>query len=287
VYEAYFGFREPPFSITPDPRFLFLTQSHRDALAYLHYGIEQRKGFLVVSGEVGVGKTLVVRALLGQLPDDIETAIVMNARLTFKQLLYMALIDYGLIPAGRSKVDLLLTLQEYLLRLRDRRANALLIIDEAQNLSEESMEDFRLLSNLEAANTKLIQIVLVGQPELRALLKRPSLRQLRQRIPGVFDLRGLPPEAVGEYIDFRTQVASDGRVRGLFDDEAVAEVGCISGGIPRVINLLCDRALLVGYVRGADRIGVEQVEAAGAELELGRVEPRPHSTLYRNAGGSL
>jgi general secretion pathway protein A len=288
MYEAFFGFREPPFSIAPDPRFLFLTQSHRDALAYLHYGIEQRKGFLVLSGEVGVGKTLVLRSLLGQLPDEVETAIVMNARLNFKQLLYMALIDYGLTPAGRSKVDLLLTLQEYLLRLRDRRANAVLIIDEAQNLSEESMEEFRLLSNLEAANTKLIQIVLAGQPELRELLERPSLRQLRQRIPGIYDLLGLPPDALGEYIDFRTQVASEGQVRGLFDDPAVAEIGRMTGGVPRLVNLVCDRALLVGYARGADRIDLELVRTAGDELELRREQPRPPSAmLYRNAGGSV
>lgn len=287
MYEAYFGFKESPFSITPDPRFLFLTQSHRDALAYLHYGIEQRKGFLVVSGEVGVGKTLVIRALLGQLPDDVETAIVMNARLTFKQLLYMALIDFGLTPTSKSKVDLILTLQEFLLRLRDRKSNAVLIIDEAQNLSEQGMEEFRLLSNLEAANTKLIQIVLVGQPELRALLERPVLRQLRQRIPGIFDLSGLPLDAVGEYIDFRTQVASEGKVRGLFHESAVAEIGRLTGGIPRLVNQLCDRSLLVGYAQGADRIDGEQVQAAGEELEMGRDRPRPPAAmLYRNAGGA-
>jgi general secretion pathway protein A len=148
MYEAHFGLNEPPFSITPDPRFLYLTRGHRDALAYLHYGIEERKGFLVLSGEVGVGKTLVIRTLLGQLPDEVESAIVMNARLNFRQLLYLALVDFGLQPPGHSKVELLLCLQAFLLGLRDRRGNAVLIVDEAQNLTEEALEDFRLLSNL-------------------------------------------------------------------------------------------------------------------------------------------
>ena len=147
MYEAHFGLREAPFAITPDPRFFYLTRWHRDALAYLHYGIEERKGFLVLTGEVGVGKTLVVRTLLGQLPDEVQTAVVMNARLNFKQLLYLALVDFGLTPPGRSKVDLLLTLQDFLIRIRDRRGNAVLIVDEAQNLTEEALEDFRLLSN--------------------------------------------------------------------------------------------------------------------------------------------
>jgi len=268
VYEAYFGLHEPPFSITPDPRFLFLTRSHRDALAYLHYGIEQRKGFLVVSGEVGVGKTLLVRTLLGQLSDEVRTAMVMNARLSFRQLLYMALLDFGLTPPGRSKVDLLLTLQEFLLRLRERRGNAVLIIDEAQNLRVRDLEDFRLLSNLEGTNLKLIQIILVGQPELRDLLEQRNLRQLRQRIPGIFDLRRLPPDAVREYVDFRIQIASGGEVSNLFLDDALEELARSTAGIPRLINQVCDRALLVGYARGADRIAREHVGEAVAELDL-------------------
>ncbi len=280
MYESHFGLREPPFAITPDPRFLFLTRSHRDALAYLHYGIEQRKGFMVLTGEVGVGKTLVVRTLLGQLADDVSTAVVMNARLNFKQLLYMSLLDFGVTPRSRSKVDLLLGLQEFLLRLRDNRGNAVLIIDEAQNLSEQSLEEFRLLSNLEAANTKLIQIALVGQPELRDLLNRKSLRQLRQRIPGIFDLSRLPNEAVREYIDFRTSVASEGRVSGLFDEEATAEVARCSCGIPRLVNQVCDRSLLVCYAQGGDRVARAHVRSAADELELGRESPST-TALFR------
>ena len=281
MYEAYYGLKESPFSITPDPRFLFLTRSHRDALAYLHYGIEQRKGFLALTGEVGTGKTLLIRTLLGQLPQEVETAIVMNARLTFKQLLYLALLDFNVQPPGRSKVDLLLALQQFLLRMRDKQGNAVLIIDEAQNLSEESLEEFRLLSNFETASTKLIQIVLVGQPELRSLLNRHSLRQLRQRIPGVYDLSRLPAEAIREYVDFRISVASQGKVSGLFDSSGLEEVARQSAGLPRLVNQICDRALLVGYVKGTDRVTAEHVREAARELDW-VTEGAPSASLYRS-----
>ncbi len=268
MYEAHFGLREAPFSMTPDPRFLFLARSHRDALAYLHYGIDERKGFLVLNGEVGVGKTLVIRTLLGQLPEDVRTAIVMNARLTFKQLLYMSLVDFGLRPPGRTKVDLLMTLQDFLLEIRNGGGNAVLIVDEAQNLTEEALEDFRLLSNFEASNTKLLQIVLVGQPELRQLLARRSLRQLRQRIPGIYDLNPLPPDSVREYIAFRLRIAADGNVPGLFEEDALDLICRHSHGIPRLINQICDRAMLVGYARGADSVEAEHVSDAASELEI-------------------
>lgn len=266
MYEAYFGLRESPFSITPDPRFLYHTRNHRDALAYMHYGIEQRKGFLVLTGEVGTGKTLIIRTLLGQLPSDVETAIVMNARLSFRQLLYMALLDFNQNPPGRSKVDLLLTLQQFLLRLRNQNGNAVLIIDEAQNLSERSLEEFRLLSNLETTSSKLIQIVLVGQPELKTLLNKHTLRQLRQRIPGIFDLQRLPEPAIREYVDFRLQVASEGAVSGLFLESALNEVARLSSGIPRLINQICDRSLLIGYARGVEQVNGEVVVEAAHEL---------------------
>jgi general secretion pathway protein A len=279
VYEQYWGLNEAPFSITPDPRFLFHTRNHRDALAYLHYGIEQRKGFLVLTGEVGVGKTLIIRTLLGQLSADVETAIVMNARLSFRQLLYMALIDFDLQPPGRSRVDLLMTLQDFLIRLKQKGRNAVLIIDEAQNLSERSLEEFRLLSNLETASEKLLQIVLVGQTELKELLNRHSLRQLRQRIPGIFDLSRLEDESVREYVEFRLQVASGGRVTDLFDDAAIDLVAEASQRIPRLINQMCDRALLIGYAQGLDRIDAPCVREAAREL--GWLEEGASLSVYR------
>lgn len=271
MYEEYFGFAEPPFQITPDPRFLFLTRSHRDALAYLTYAIRERKGIAVLTGEVGVGKTLMVRTLLDQLPPDVDTAVVMNARLTFKQLLYLALLDFGLRPSARTKVDLLLVLQSHLLGLRDRGGTALLVVDEAQTLSTESLEEFRLLSNLETSTQKLLQILLVGQPELRTILSQHSLRQLRQRIPGICDLSRLQDGSVAEYIEHRLHVASRGRCTHLFSTEAVDEVARYSDGIPRLINQVADRALLVAFAGGADRIEIEHVREAVRELEEGYV----------------
>lgn len=276
MYEEHYGFGEPPFQITPDPRFLFLTRVHRDALAYLTYGIRERKGILVLTGEVGVGKTLMVRTLLEQMPENVSTAVVMNARLSFKQLLYLALLDFGVTPSGRSKVDLLLTLQEHLLRLRAKDATALLIVDEAQTLTPETLEEFRLLSNFETSTQKLLQVLLVGQPELKSTLSLHSLRQLRQRIPGICDISRLQPESVFEYVEHRLHLASDGRCSGLFAPGALAVVARYSNGIPRMINQICERSLIIGYAQGADRIDEEHVMEAARELDEGYVgSPTP------------
>ncbi|MBD3163495.1 MAG: AAA family ATPase [Candidatus Eisenbacteria bacterium] len=269
MYETHYGFRESPFKITPDPRFLYLTKSHRDTLAYLEYGVRERKGILVVSGEVGTGKTLMVRTLLNQLPEEIESAVVMNARLEFNELLYLALLDFGAAPKSRTKIDLLVLLQEFLLGIRNRGGTALLVVDEAQTLSADSLEEFRLLSNLETNTEKLLQILLVGQPELKIALQQHSLRQLRQRVPGVCDLSKLPPESIWEYVEHRLHIASEGHCRGLFHREAIDEVARYADGIPRRINQVCDRALLIGYARGEDRIGAPHVREAIQDLEDG------------------
>jgi general secretion pathway protein A len=282
MYEEHFGFREAPFQITPDPRFLFLTKTHRDALAYLNYGISERKGILVLTGEVGTGKTLMVRTLLEGLSPDVETAVVMNAHLNFRQLLYLALRDFGVEPPTRSKVDLLLALQEYLIALGDRGATALLVVDEAQTLTTRSLEEFRLLSNLETNTEKLIQILLVGQPELKLTLGQHNLRQLRQRIPGICDLSRMPAEGVGEYIEHRLRVASGGSSCGLLTREAIQEVARYSDGIPRLINQTCDRALLVGYAQGADQIDGEHVREAVRDLEDGFLGSMPPSGGHRS-----
>ncbi len=271
MYEEHYGFGEPPFQITPDPRFLFLTRAHRDALAYLTYGIRERKGILVLTGEVGVGKTLMIRTLLEQMPETVATAVVMNARLNFKQLLYLALLDFGVVPSGRTKVDLLLSLQEHLLRLRAKDSTALLIVDEAQTLTAEALEEFRLLSNFETSTQKLLQVLLVGQPELKSTLSLHSLRQLRQRIPGICDISRIQPESVIEYVEHRLHLASDGRCSGLFTPGALAEVARYSNGIPRMINQVCERSLIIGYAQGADRIEECHVRDAARELDEGYV----------------
>lgn len=282
MYESFYGLKEAPFNLTPDPKYIFMTPDQREALAYLQYGIQQRKGLLVLSGEVGVGKTLIVRTLLEQLDGSVETALVMNAKLTFKQLLHMALCDLGL-HAGRDKVQMLLTLQQYLLQLHQAGRTALLAIDEAQNLSTGTLEEFRLLSNLETRSQKLLQVLLVGQTELKTLLNSHGLRQLRQRIPGMWELSALAPEGVGDYIEHRLRIASDNGLARIFDDQAVAEIVRYSGGVPRAINVLCDRALIIGYVYDRKEIDAKIVREAIEELEKG-FRPRRRRSFEASLG---
>jgi len=268
MYQAFYGFAEAPFNLTPDPKFLFMTGDQREALAYLTYGIRRRQGILVLTGEVGVGKTLILRTLLSQLDASVQSALVMDAMLPFNQLLRMALLDFGLQPK-RGKLDMLLALQAYLLDLHAAGRNAAIVIDEAQNLSPAGLEEIRLLSNLETHTEKLLQLILVGQPELKATLNSHRLRQLRQRIPGLCELHPLTPSGVGEYIEHRVRVASEGRTARLFDAEAIQAVVQHSQGIPRLINSVCDRALLIGYVNDQRTIGVTTVREAIAEIDRG------------------
>jgi len=286
MYEAFFGFREAPFNLTPDPKFLFMTPDQREALAYLTYGIQERKGIMVVSGEVGVGKTLLIRALMNQLDDSTATALVMNAMLTFNQLLRMALIDFGLRPGARDKVEMLVTLQRFLIELGEEGRNAVVIIDEAQNLTPAILEEFRLLSNFETSTQKLIQIVLVGQPELKETLNSHRLRQLRQRIPGICELYALAPGGVSEYVRHRLRIASEGAATEIFSPEALAAVATYSKGVPRVINSLCDRALLISYVLDQRQVGAESVRKAIVELEHGFQGGRPRSQAAAAGAGA-
>lgn len=275
MYEAFYGCHEQPFSLTPDPKFLFMTPDQREALAYITYGIHERKGFLVLSGEVGVGKTLLVRTLLNHLGEPIKSALIMNAMLTFDQLLRMALLDFAVDFRERGKVDMLLALQQFLLDVHARGGNAVLVIDEAQDLTPASLEQFRLLSNLETSTRKLLQIVLVGQPELKQILNSHELRQLRQRIPGICELYPLVPDGVGEYIEHRLRVASGGATGQIFEKDAVAEIAAYSKGVPRVINIVCDRVLLIGYVNDRATIGIEFVHEAIQDIERGFHPGRP------------
>jgi general secretion pathway protein A len=259
-----------------------MTPDQREALAYLLYGIQQRKGLLVLSGEVGVGKTLIVRALLEQLDESVETAMVMTAKLTFKQLLHMALCDLGLNP-GRDKVSMLLILQQYLLQLHHVGRTALLVVDEAQNLSDATLEEFRLLSNLETRSQKLLQILLVGQPELKTSLNSHGLRQLRQRIPGMWELSPLAREGVGDYVEHRLRIASENGSERIFDDGAIEEIARYSRGVPRSINVLCDRALIIGYVYDRKHIDAKIVREAVEELEKG-FRPRRRKSYEASVG---
>lgn len=266
MYEAYFELNENPFGTTPDPRFLYKGKAHREALAYLAYGVFRKKGFLALTGEVGIGKTTIIRAFIQTFHPCLEVAFILNTRVSFDDLLYMVLTDLGVEPKNDSKVAMLSALNDYLIERYAENQNPLLIIDEAQNLTPEVLEELRMLSNLETDEQKLIQIVLVGQPELTRLLMREDLRQLRQRIPGVFNMQYLSREEVYSYIRYRLGVAGLKNGRLTFSDDAVDVIHQFSSGIPRLINMLCDRVLLRGYLQKTRVVERELVEASILEL---------------------
>lgn len=270
MYCSFFGLLEKPFSVTPDPRFLFLSQSHQEALGHLLYGIEERKGFIEVTGEVGTGKTVLCRALLERLGPHVRTALVFNSFLSELELLRSINEDFGIPAHGSTKKELIDELNHFLIEGFREGRNAVVIIDEAQNLAPAVLEQIRMLSNLETAGGKLLQIILVGQPELRAQLNRPDLRQLNQRIAVRYHISPLERHAMRDYISHRLLVAgSHGGVR--FTSSALNRIYRESQGIPRKINLLCDRALLTAYVQGTTAIDRRIIRQAGTELAGGRI----------------
>ncbi|AKJ63553.1 ExeA family protein [Kiritimatiella glycovorans] len=256
MYRTFFQLDEEPFNVTPDPRFLYASAAHRRALDLLRYGIESRKGFMTLTGEVGCGKTTVCRAVLDRLPEGTHSALILNPALTETQIIRAILSDLGLPPRGRDRLTCIEQLNGFLLECLDRGENAAVIIDESQDLSTAAMEQVRLLSNLETDRHKLMQIILAGQPELRERLLQPELRQLRQRIMLACELTTLPPGEVPAYINHRLRTAgAPPEVR--FHPQAEALVSEYGEGVPRRINTLCDRAMLAAYVRG----GREVIEA--------------------------
>lgn len=266
MYLEFFGLREMPFNITPDPRFLFLTKSHRDAMESVIYGIQERKGFIQLVGEVGCGKTTLCRAALSRLTGHIQTALILNPTISQTQLIRAILTDLGLPVKSNQRLTLIEQLNDYLLDRARQGLNVAVIIDEAQTLLPEVMEQVRLLSNLETDQHKLMQIVLAGQPELDRRLASPSLRQLRQRVMVRAELRPLSVEDTTHYIRHRLTVAGAGDDVG-FDDSAVRTICDRSGGIPRLINKICDRAMLAGYAAGLRCLGADEAIRAIDELE--------------------
>jgi general secretion pathway protein A len=266
MYEAYFRLNENPFGTTPDPRFLYKGKAHREALAYLAYGVFRKKGFLALTGEVGIGKTTIVRAFVQTFHPCLEVAFILNTRVSFDDLLFMLLTDLGVESKNDSKVAMLSALNQYLIARYADNQNPLLIIDEAQNLTPEVLEELRMLSNLETDEQKLLQIVLVGQPELNRLLMRDDMRQLRQRIPGVFHMKYLSREEVFSYIRYRLGVAGLHNGQLVFSDTAVDAIHQFSSGIPRLINMLCDRVLLRGYLQKTHILQKDLVDASILEL---------------------
>jgi general secretion pathway protein A len=269
MYLDFYNLTEFPFNITPDPRFLYFSRHHREAYDHLMYGINGRKGFIELTGEVGSGKTTLCRAVLSNLGAGVETALILNPSLTETQLLRALLNDFGLEIRGRDRLSYIEKLNEFLLSMNREGTNVALLIDEAQDLSPQVMEQVRLLSNLETDQHKLIQIVLCGQPELKARLARPDLRQLRQRITVRYHI---PPLTVGEtreYIQHRLDVAG-GNGSVWFDDGALKQLYRYAKGGPRLINAVCDHALLAGYVARSRRIDASCVRKAVEQLEGNR-----------------
>lgn len=274
MYQVFYGLREKPFALTPDPQFLYLSESHRTALDSLLYGIEQREGFIVITGDIGTGKTTICRAALEKLNKKVKTAVIFNSFLSEGKLLESILQDFGSPSKGRTKYDQINALNQFLLQLLSHGENAVLIIDEAQNLSIPVLEQIRMLSNLETEKEKMLQIVLFGQLELDLKLRSPKLKQLNQRIGIRHHLMPLSQPEMESYIHQRLVVAgSQGGIS--FSKSAFNEIYKFSKGTPRLVNLLCDRALLGGFVEQNFHIDKEIIQRAKNSL-LGEEEaPKP------------
>ena len=268
MYEQYYHLKERAFNLTPDPRFLYFTERHCEALANLVYGIRERKGFLVLSGEVGTGKTTLINALLDTLERaNVLSALIFNPLLSVSEFFEYLMNEFNLKAPGRSKSQILMTLNSLLLERYRMGQVTVLIVDEAQNLSSELLEEIRLLTNLETATEKLLQIVLVGQPELSLKLNSPDLRQLKQRISLRCSLDPLSMFETKEYINTRMEIAGLPNQQ-LFADATIAEIFRSSMGIPRLINTICDNALLTGYACDAETVGIEIIREVCEDLEI-------------------
>ena len=266
VYLDFYGLAEKPFTTTPDPRFLYLTPRHQEALAQLTYGVQDDQGFMVLTGAIGTGKTTLLNTLRNQLDSTMAAAFISNTMLPFEALLEYMLEEFGIEVPGASQVQRLIAFQRFLVERHQARQKTVLILDEAQNLSAATLEQVRLLSNFETSGAKLLRILLVGQPELRVKLALPELRQLRQRIALLFSIEALSAEETRDYIRARLRIAGS-RDRGLFTDRAVDRIVRYSGGIPRVVNILCDHCLLIGYADQKRRIEPGIVEEARVHLD--------------------
>jgi len=277
---AFFGLELKPFNPTPDPRFLYLSPGHREGLAQLLYGVQEHKGFILLTGDIGTGKTTLLRTLLSRLDGNTASAFVFDTTLPFEGILEYMLEDFGVAKPGESHVQRLIALNNFLIERRRAGQNTVLILDEAQNLDLHALEQIRLLSNFETETDKLLQILLVGQPELLDKLDRPELRQLKQRIGLRCSILPLTAEQTRDYIRTRLRIAG-ARDLGLFSDAAIARIVEYSGGIPRLINTLCDHCLMIGYADQIRRINRAIVEETIEYFEQGERRPRkPRRPLH-------
>ncbi|MHB1592363.1 MAG: AAA family ATPase, partial [Sulfuricella sp.] len=266
MYQSYFALAEAPFSIAPDPRYLYMSQRHQEALAHLLYGVNGGGGFVLLTGEVGAGKTTVCRCLLEQIPESCDIAYIFNPKLTVAELLSTLCAEFGIaFPSGNTSIKVFVDcINTYLLDAHARGRHTVLIIDEAQNLSADVLEQMRLLTNLETSQRKLLQIILLGQPELATILTRPELRQLAQRVIARYHLGPLTKQEVAAYVRHRLEVS--GTQRQLFPAALMGRLYRLSGGIPRIVNVLCDRALLGAYVQGKERVDRATLAQAAREV---------------------
>lgn len=281
MYEAFYGLRERPFNLTPDPKYLYLSEKHKEAFAHLLFGIKNRSGFVMVTGEIGTGKTTICRNLLNQLDPNTEVAFIFNPALNPVELLKKINTEFGISSAADNVLDLAEELNQYLLKATAAGKNCVLVIDEAQNLAPSVLEQVRLLSNLETEKEKLLQIILIGQPELGEKLALHELRQLNQRITARYHLQALNAQEARQYVAYRIHVAG-GRKSIKFTRSAFSAIFRHSGGTPRVINAICDRALLIGYTKEAHTISRAIVNRAAREVRGARIGRR--QTLRRASG---
>lgn len=267
MYESFFKLHTKPFDLLPDPRFIYLSRSHKKALAYLDYGIRERSGFILLTGEVGSGKTTLIRDLLDKHYEHVVLSMIFNTRVTSEQLLAMINDDFGLDVQGKDKVTLIRDLNKFLIDQYEVGNQPVLIIDEAQNLSPDLLEEVRMLSNLEASSSKLLQIILVGQPELRQILAAPELRQLRQRININCHLQALTREEIEQYITRRLEVAGNAAAV-QFEPASLDAIFRYSRGIPRLINIICDFLLFLAFAEEITTLSDQMVQDVIGDLDF-------------------
>ncbi len=271
MYEAFYGFRSKPFSLLPDPEFLYLSKKHQMALMLLEYGLMNQASFSVITGDIGTGKTTLIRQLLNQMDRDMVVGLITNTHPSFGELLQWILLAFNLECHGKEKVDMYKTFMDFLIKQYAANRRTILIIDEAQNMGHMALEELRMLSNVNSEKDQVLQVILSGQPGLRDNLRDPGLEQFAQRISVDYNLTPLNSEETREYIRHRLHVA--GGNPDMFDDETCEVVFRYSGGIPRLINLLCDTALVYGYAEQAPRIGAKLVEDVARDKQQSRILP--------------
>lgn len=280
MYYDFFGFREPPFSIAPDPRYLYLSERHKEALAHLMYGVQGQGGFIVITGEVGTGKTTVSRCFIENAPPHVDIALILNPRLSARELLSAICDELEIVhPAGATIKQLVDQINRDLLKAHAAGRHKVLMIDEAQNLSADVLEQLRLLTNLETAEKKLLQIVLLGQPELQQILALPKLRQLNQRVTARYHLDAISSNELPAYLSYRLGVAG---MRGdVFSPAAIRKLYRLSNGIPRLINLISDRALLGAYSEGEHEVTPAHIRQAAKEVGGSNLGPKPAGAVHK------